>query len=660
VSSKSRTEPALETAPMAWVTGALCATFLPHLPYLPVWVLPVFLLGAGWRLALGYTDKALPSRWFLLVLAMLGFFLVYASQRSISGVSAGTTLLVVMMGLKMLEARTRRDTILMLMLAYFLILAAFLREQGPLLALYQGLATWIVTTALLQITRSRNFLPVRVAARLSGQLMLQTLPVMLILFLLFPRIPGPFWALPSASGSGATGLSNEMTPGTIAQLSLSDEVAFRVTFKGPTPPQDQLYWRGPVLEKFDGRSWTRGDMHTSDTVRPQIQYLGQASEYTIRLEPHDKAWLPALDVPAPPWPANSSMGAQLQLVTPKPVRERLSYTAKSYPLYQTSGGLSQAQTAFYTRLPDQSNPRTQALARQMRSQASSDQEYLRSVLRKFNREPFVYTLAPRLLDMRNPSDDFLFNTREGFCEFYASSFAILMRAAGIPSRVVTGYQGGEPNPLGDYLIVRQSSAHAWVEVWLASQGWTRVDPTAAVAPERIRRGLPESLRAGDPLPGGLLRSVPMLADLRMAWDLANARWDQWVLGYGPELQMDLLARFGLNMPSPLQLVLLITVLVGTFLLLLTFYLARNYRPVISDPALQLYRDFLKKLEKAGLAVALHEPPTELASRTRRLRPDIANQVDIVVESYLLARYRNTLRYRLALAQLKNAVRNFRP
>ncbi|MCJ7556742.1 MAG: DUF3488 and transglutaminase-like domain-containing protein [Gammaproteobacteria bacterium] len=658
--ARARPEASLDAMAIAWVTGALCATQMPHAPYLPVWVLPMFLLSAGWRLWLAKKGSPLPSRWLRLLLAMLAFALVYASQRGISGVAAGTTLLVVMMGLKMLEARTRRDTILLLVLAYFLILAAFLREQGPVLAMYQVLATWAVTTAMLQITRDSTFLPPREAAGVAGQLMLYTLPVMLVLFLLFPRIPGPFWALPRTAGSAVTGLSDEMTPGTIAQLSQSDEVAFRVTFEGKAPPTSQLYWRGPVLEQFDGRSWSQGSWPSPSIDLSQLEYRGPATRYTVSLVPHGKAWLLALDLPAQPLPADSRLNRRLQLETLKPVRDRLVYTALSYPDYQALAGLSERERTHFTFLPERSNPRSQTLARNMRRQVSTEEAYIQAILDKFHQEPYAYTLAPKRLDMRNPSDDFLFNTREGFCEFYASSFAIMMRAVGIPSRVVTGYQGGELNPFGDYMIVRQSSAHAWVEVWLENRGWVRVDPTAAVAPERIQRGLPDSLRLGDPMPGGLLRSVPLLADLRMAWDLANARWDEYVLGYGPELQMDLLSRFGFNMPTPLQLVLVIMTLVGAFLFLLSLYLARNYRPRISDPALLLYRDFIRKLEKAGLAVAVHEAPGDLASRLGRLRPDIRVQVTNVTTNYLLARYRKTDRYPLALAQLRNAVRAFKP
>ncbi len=651
---------ALESSAIAWVIGALCMTLLPHAPYLPVWTLPMFLLTSGWRFWLAMHGGELPSRWIRLVLATGGFILVYTSQRGINGVAAGTTLLVVMIGLKMLETRTRRDSILLLVLAYFLILASFLREQGPVLAAYEALATWAVTSSLLQVTRHGRLLAPREALRIAGQFMLQALPVMLVLFLLFPRIPGPFWALPKASGAGVSGLSEEMSPGTLAQLSLSDEVAFRVNFAGQAPPTSRLYWRGPVLDKFDGRNWSRSNWSALPADMSSLAYQGPATDYTVSLMPNGKPWLLALDLPSQPLPPNARLNRQLQLVSLKPVNDRLSYTLRSYLDYQTLGPLSKRETNTYTYLPEGSNPRSQALARQMRGQAAGDTEFIQAVLRKFNQEPYVYTLTPRLLDMRNPSDDFLFNTREGFCEYYASSFAVLMRAAGIPTRIVTGYQGGEPNPFGDYMVVRQSSAHAWTEVWLQGQGWTRVDPTAAVAPERIELGLPDSLRLGDPMPGGLMRSVAILADMRMAWDLANARWDEFVLGYGPELQMDLLSRFGLNMPSPVQLVLIIFALVGAFLLLLTLYLARHYRPQTRDRALALYRRFIKKLAKAGYDTPMYESPKDLASRIGRQHPRIQGQLNLVVDSYLIARYRKTDRYELALEQLRKAVQEFKP
>lgn len=650
---------ALESSSLAWVIGALCMTLLPHAPYLPVWTLPMFLLTSGWRFWLAVKGGELPSRWIRLVLAASGFVLVYTSQRGINGVAAGTTLLVVMIGLKMLETRSRRDSILLLVLAYFLILASFLREQGPVLAAYEALATWAVTTSLLQVTRHGALLPPREALRIAGRFMLQALPVMLILFLLFPRIPGPFWALPKASGAGVTGLSEEMSPGTLAQLSLSDEVAFRVNFVGQAPPTSRLYWRGPVLDKFDGRNWSRSNWSALSADMSGLAYQGPATDYTVSLMPSGKPWLLALDLPSQPLPSNARLSRHLQLINSKPVNDRLSYTLRSYLDYRTLGPLSKRETDAYTYLPEGSNPRSQELARQMRGRASNDSEFIQAILRKFNQEPYVYTLAPALLDMRNPSDDFLFNTREGFCEYYASSFAVMMRAVGIPARIVTGYQGGEANPFGDYMVVRQSSAHAWTEVWLQGQGWVRVDPTAAVAPERIEQGLPESLRLGDPLPGGMLRSVAILADIRMVWDLANARWDEFVLGYGPELQMDLLSKFGLNMPTPVQLVLIILALVGGFLLLLTLYLARHYRPQTPDQALLLYRRFIKKLARAGYETPAYESPGDLVSRIAGQQPALQHRLKLVVDSYLIARYRKTERYDLALEQLRRAVREFK-
>jgi len=450
-----------------------------------------------------------------------------------------------------------------------------------------------------------------------------------------------------------------MTPGAVAELALSDEVAFRVSFAGAPPPSEALYWRGPVLGRFDGRSWSRDQAAELPVNTADLEYRGQPVDYTISLEPHGRPWILALDMPAGPFPEGTLLNRQFQLVATRPVNERQAYSLRSYTDYRSRRLLSASLRQHLTHVPEQSNPRSQALARAWHQQSADDRQFITRVLAMFRQQPFVYTLSPLPLDMRHPTDDFLFNTREGFCEYFASAFALMVRSAGIPARVVTGYQGGEINRLGQYLIVRQSSAHAWVEVWLEDTGWTRVDPTAAVAPERVRRGLSEALRAGDPLPGGLLRSNRFLSDLRMAWDAVNAGWHHWVLGYGPRLQMELLAGLGLHAPSALQLVLAITVASLVLLGLMTLWLTHRYRPRTADQALLLYRRFQSRLLAAGLPAAAHEGPRDLASRIGRLRPDLAEQVAAISEAYISARYRADGDGR-ALSRLSQSVRHFRP
>jgi transglutaminase-like putative cysteine protease len=382
-------------------------------------------------------------------------------------------------------------------------------------------------------------------------------------------------------------------------------------------------------------------------------------DYTISLEPHGRRWLFGLDMPAGPFPGDAILNRQFQLLAMRPINERQAYSLRSYLDYRSTRLLSASYREHFSRLPPGSNEQSSALARAWYAQASSDRDYISRVLEMFRVQPFVYTLSPLPLDMRNPNDDFLFNTREGFCEYYASAFAVLMRSVGIPARIVTGYQGGELNRLGQYLIVRQSSAHAWVEVWLDDAGWVRVDPTAAVAPERVRLGLSEALRAGDPVPGGLLRSNALLSKLRMAWDTVNAGWNNWVLGYGPKLQMEFLAKFGLHAPSAVQLVAIIAAVSFLLLGLLTLWLAGRYRPRSADPALILYRRFLARLQRAGLSTSPHEGPRDLAARIRTLRPDLADQATEITRHYIAARYQES-NQAFALDALSQSVAGFRP
>lgn len=649
----------LGTTSIAWVVGALGSAILPHAPFLPPWVLVLFFVTAIWRVQIAAKHRVLPSRWIRFALAAVGFVMVYSTYRGIDGVLAGSALLVVMVSLKLLETRSRRDLILLLILAYFLVLACFLRNQSLWLAGALGLSVWIITAALLQLSREQTLLSPSEAVRLTGKLLLQSLPLMAVLFLLFPRVPGPFWSLPHASTAGMTGLGEEMTPGSIAELSLSDEVAFRVSFDGPLPDSENLYWRGPVLGRFDGRTWSRDSASQLPVDPGDIQYRGKVVDYTISLEPHGRRWLFGLDMPAGPFPDDAILNRQFQLLTLRPINERLVISLRSYLDYRSTHLLSASYREHLSQLPARSNERSAALARTWRAEARNDRDYISRVLEMFRVQPFVYTLSPLPLDMRNPTDDFLFNTREGFCEYFASAFAVLMRSVGIPARIVTGYQGGELNRLGRYLIVRQSSAHAWVEVWLDDAGWVRVDPTAAVAPERVRLGLSEALREGDPLPGGLLRSNALLSDLRMAWDTVNAGWNNWVLGYGPRLQMEFLSKFGLSAPSAVQLVVAIAVISSLLLGILTLWLASLYRPRANDRALRLYQRFLRRLEAAGLPSMPHEGPSSLAERIATIRPDLAEQVGVITDRYIAARYQRSEGDGAVIA-LSSSVAKFRP
>jgi len=471
----------------------LAACAAPQALHIAPWISGIALLLGMWRYLAAVRGWRLPSRTLRLLLALAGFVGVFASYGSINGVQAGSALLVLMLALKLTETWRRRDCALLAVLGFFLIGAEFLYEQRILTTLYMLPVLWLLTAELLAVTHPGTPLAFRTALTTSGRLLLLAVPLMLIMYLLFPRIPGPLWGIGDARGAGVSGLDDSMTPGSIGELALSDEIAFRVEFAGPPPPPAARYWRALVLHDFDGRSWqTNWPVRGATPLTP----LGGTIRYTITLEPHERNWLFALDLPVS-IPPDAVLLSDYALRTPRRLTERRRYSVESALAYRADAVLEDWARRRDLRLPDGFNPRTHALATQWRNQFGDNATAIvQTALAMFRNQPFVYTLQPPLLG-RNSVDEFLFDTQKGFCEHYASSFTVLMRAAGIPARVVTGYQGGEENPFADYFIIRQASAHAWSEVWLEGRGWVRVDPTAAVAPERIERGLQDALPAGE-------------------------------------------------------------------------------------------------------------------------------------------------------------------
>ena len=412
-----------------------------------------------------------------------------ATFRTVNGVQAGTALLAMMAAVKLLETRTERDLTVLVFIAYFLLYAALLRDQGitrlPLL-----LAGAFVATAALHRVHggAAAGAPVTVLGR-TAALAWPALPLALLLFVLFPRLPGPFWGI-AVGQSSRTGLNDEIMLGDVSDLSVSGAVAFRVRFDGPIPPPAQRYWRGPVLHEFDGRRWRRP--LAQSFPQQSVTWIGAPVDYQITLEAHDRPWILALDLPAA-WPEREARSTyDFQLVARQLITRVTSYRLRSYPAYVAGVELPTSLRNRDLQLPADGNPRTLALGRELARRHADPSAIAGELLRKFRNEEYHYTLDPPRL-AENAVDEFLFDTRSGFCEHYAAAFTMVMRAAGVPARIVTGYQGGEFNPLGGYLLVRQSDAHAWSEIWVAGRGWLRVDPTAAVAPDRIERGIPASV-----------------------------------------------------------------------------------------------------------------------------------------------------------------------
>jgi len=643
---------------LGWMLGALGLALVPTALWLPLWITGVFAIAALWRLAVQQFGWRLPPAGLRLVLAFACVLGVLLTYRTFNGLEAGGGLLVVMGAMKLLETRARRDIQVLSFIGFFIVLMQLLHEQ-PIWSLPWLLASvTAITLALLQGVRGGEPLPWRTATGLVLRMLAFAAPVALVLFLLFPRVPGPFWALPSKSAAGTTGLSDEMTPGTISQLIQSDAIAFRAAFDGPPPPPSERYWRGPVLEQFDG--WTWRDLDRLGLLNPRMELRGPRYRYRITIEPHGRPWLLALDFPAS-WPEGEAMLTnEFQLVARRPVDTARALDVESWPEAIPETRLGPFMRAVNLRLPEGRNPRSVALAEELRQAATSDAAFVQAVLARFREEAFVYTLQPPLLGGGHPVDEFLFRTRRGFCEHYASAFTLLARAAGIPARVVTGYQGGEMNPLSDQLVVRQSDAHAWSEVWLEGRGWTRVDPTGAVAPERIELNLGEALPEGESVPGLRLRTIPGLRTLSQSWDALNSAWTDWVLGYGPERQLALLAKLGLRGADWRALVIGLTIFVTAIMLALTLWLAVRLRPPPPPEALRLYREFCRRLAQAGIARAPHEGPRDFAARVAAARPALAAEVGRVTGLYTALRYEPAGADEAMLADLRREVRAFRP
>jgi transglutaminase-like putative cysteine protease len=615
--------------------ASLAMVSAPHVERLPLWVTVLAVMLLLWRLHLGYGRLKLPRKWLLFFIVACASAGIYIQYRTLFGRDAGVTLLILMLALKTLETHTQRDGILLIFMGYFIVITNFLYSQTITTALYMLLCVWVITATMVGLQFTRQHAGVRHQLRSATLLLAQSAPLMLVLFLFFPRVPGPLWGMPQDAFSGVSGMSETMSPGTIINLSLSDAVAFRVEFRSPVPAQRNLYWRGPVMWNFNGRTWT---------ARPYLYYFGELRfdteslpiEYDVTLEPHNNRWLFALDLPDTV-PPTAVITRDFHLRSRAPVTSRIRYPMKSYPGYRF--GLDEPPELLQRalQLPPGANPRAAQFARDLREKYSDDKALVNEVLAMFRSDRFYYSLEPPPLG-EHAVDEFLFDTRQGFCEHYASAFAVLMRAAGIPARVVTGYLGGEFNPLGNYMIVRQADAHAWTEVWLAREGWVRVDPTAAVSPLRIESGAAAAVPQSGALPMFARGNYAWLKQLRFSWDSLANNWNQWVLGYNPERQRSLLVRAGIDDATWRTLAVILIIATGLITLMLALLMLRNMKRVDRDPAQQAYRKFCAKLENTGLSRSSEEGPLDYAARVIHLRPDLTPGVTAITQLYIGLRY----------------------
>ena len=632
--------------PLCWSLAAFGSAVVLHIDRLPLWI-TVFALGAAIaRVLLALRGPALPDTWLRVGIAIALTLGVLASFRTLNGLAAGSALLVAMGSLKLLETRARRDDYVMLAVSLFLLLAACLDRQGLTRVPLYALQLWISCAALAVIAAPDALTGVKAPLQLAGRALAYALPLALLLFLFFPRLPGAFWALPNP-GQAVTGLSDEMSPGQIDELTVADTPAFRVQFEGAAPPPQERYWRGPVLQSFDGTTWRRE--RGRYFLEPHVQFEGPTYRYRVTLEPHGHNWWYALESVVGAPDRRVQLTLDRRLISVRPVTEAVTYTATSRPRTVTHEPLSVLGRRYSLELPPNQNPRTLALATRLQAGAPDTASYARAVLDYFVQKGFEYTLTPPKLT-GNAVDEFLFSTRRGFCGHYASAFATLMRAGGVPARVVTGYLGGEWNPVGRYFLVRQSDAHAWVEIWVGGRGWVRVDPTGVVAPERLRRGLVDLLPDAASFATRLARDNAWLAELVQTWDALNTAWRQRVLQFGQDSQLALLEHLGFDSPRWQQLGALLGLGLAVWLAGMAWQSRFWLRPARPDRLARAWGALGARYARVGLARGAAEAPLAYASRVGRARPDLAAEAAALAGEYAGLRY--------GPAQEPGAVRRF--
>jgi transglutaminase-like putative cysteine protease len=639
------------------ISGCLGLALLAHVTTLPLWLLFIVVACGSIRLLLARSGRSAPPRGILIAVAALAMPLLFLRFHTFNGLVAGTALLSVTAGLKLLETKTQRDIYIITLIIYFVSLAALLEGDSFWLLAYLIGVCWLTTATLLRATSNGPAPGWRRSLRYGGRVLAQALPLALVFWLLFPRLASPLWQIPNDSKTAASGLSDTMSPGDITQLALSDEVAFRVRFESAAPPAAERYWRGPVLDSFDGHTWTRATSGIGGTP-PPLQPQGPAYHYTVMMEPHQHRWIFMLDWPSAWDRPHAELSNDYTLMQYEPLSRPIDVAGTSYTHVQYSEPLKPRTRARDLQQPRGRNARTQQLAREMRDAHPDDMDLVSAVLDMFHQQPFYYTLTPpKLAD--NSVDEFLFDTKRGFCGHYASAFAALMRAAGIPARVVTGYHGGTLNPYGDYWILRQSEAHAWTEVWIEGRGWMRIDPTAAIAPERVERGLADAVSADDPLASRWQRNTSWFVGARLRLDLLREVWRERILDFNQDSQRKLLEFLKVPEPDGQKLVMVLAAAMALVLAWLTWQIHRELAPPSKDVAARTYARLCAKLAAAGIARLPHEGAEAYALRVAQLRPDLADTVTALCRHYSSLRYA-TPSARITLGQFQAGVRAFRP
>jgi len=622
---------------LVWLLCAQAICILPLLIKLPAWIWLVWGAVLLWRVQIHRGRWLFPSVWIKLILGLACVGGIYLNFSGLRGVEAMVGFLVCAFILKIIEMRTKKDALIVLFIGFIAVAAQFLFAQGILAGLYGIFSLFILLTAWQAAYYSRAISLGR-HFKLGGILVVKAIPFMVILFVVMPRL-GPLWAVPLPQGKGKTGFSETLSMGDLGELVQSPEVAFRATFTGPPPRNQQLYWRGLVLDEYDGVRWQVAARPTRPIPeRPSGPNSEGLLEYSVIMEPHHYRWLFVLDSVLAASSAQMSLDLDDRglLSARRPVVNKSQYTAVSRnQAVQNTEPLPSHQVRSLTHIPE-GNPRARALAEDWLQKGYDPAERVQQALQLFSHD-FVYTMRPPRLG-NHPVDDFLFNTRRGFCEHFSSSFVFLMRAAGIPARIVVGYQGGEFNGLESYFLVRQSDAHAWAEVWLAGVGWQAVDPTAVVAPSRIEVGVVEALGEEDrAFVGQRFWTAGVALALYRQWDALGYTWNRWVLNYDKDSQQNLFTSLlGNNSPWRVGLAFVGLSLGLFFTYMLMQVLARPR--VRRRPEDQWLQPLLRRIARRGLERRPQETLAQFAARVSEREPVLGRQLAAVAELYSAAVY----------------------
>lgn len=608
---------------------------LPHAWTIAPSVFGFFYALLIWRVVGIWKKNWLPNKAILFLLTCAGIALLYQQHLGVFGRNAGTSIFITALGLKLLEIKTTRDVYFIVFLSFIVAATLFLYQQSMGMALYI-IAVCVSLLATLVVINMRTS-DAKKAIKTALIIILQALPLGITFFILFPRLEAPHWTFLQDKSQIKSGLSETLEPGAISDLALSDELVFRVKFDGAIPPQPQRYWRGPVFSLTDGKKWL--PLLKRDTQRNQdtLSFSGSPYQYTLLLEPQDKNWVFALDMPdklAPPLKVN----AYYQVTTDANPSIRAEYTLQSYSDYNT-GNIGNSERQENLQLPPVISPEITALVSQLHGFDASPSRFIQEVMNHFRTQQFYYSLTPPLME-ENPIDTFLFKTHTGFCSHYATAFVYLMRIAHIPARVVSGYQGGELNKQGNFLEIKQADAHAWTEVWLENKGWTRIDPTTAIAPERVEQGvnIDKQINSGSvnfDLGQRGSTAANIAKQFRQAWQNADYSWQRWVINYNNTNQAHFLSRFGLN-NSQRMLTWLFAILSGLTLGLF-WWLTRQPQKQ-QDHASRLYQQFTHKLAKLQLQKLPGETASAFAIRITQQHPELTLPINTITELYLKIRY----------------------